>query len=523
MPASLLRLGAVLVVVAALVTGCTGSCGAGDGEHPETSQPAEPAPAGAGDGERPETSQPAESAPAGADPAHTTTPTELVAEHRALAREGEAFTNDQRQLYAKAYSSVGESLWRHGKRPEAEGYYREALRLWPDHAWATLRLADILAAQRRFKAAAEAYERAGQLDERLRYMVRTRRAKMARVVLAIADQRIGDGQMAGARQVLDFVLKYLGDAGADEARARIEQIKPLLRAQKLLAEAKEDIARFPKTEGFRKLRQVATDYPRTYFAQEANRLLEANGQKIVLHDTAGGYKLQPHWRRTSTAHFEVYYERQTGLTGSKRYAEQAYERIVNTFGMDDAEWKTRVSMYLFSDRESWREFLAMNPDRTEEWVGGWASPSTSEIYLYVTDRKARLYKRVLPHELTHVLHHRYVGGIKQPRWLKEGLAETQEQDGLKDARKAVGKRLKRGEVFGLRGLFGFADYPSDDVDLFYAQSATVVGFMIDEYGIDAFKEFMFAYASTQDTPEVIEAVYGISLDSFEEKWEKYVR
>jgi len=116
-----------------------------------------------------------------------------------------------------------------------------------------------------------------------------------------------------------------------------------------------------------------------------------------------------------------------------------------------------------------------------------------------------------------------VGGIGQPLWLMEGLAVSQEDGGIKEARNAIEDRVKNRAAFGLEKLFRLTYYPSESVHLFYAQSATVVGFMIDEYGLDAFKEFMFAFARTKDTAGVIESVYGISLDTFEEKWEKYVR
>jgi hypothetical protein len=323
--------------------------------------------------------------------------------------------------------------------------------------------------------------------------------------------------------VLEFVQAFLDDVGGDEARKRLTRLEPLLKAEAALNEARDDLQHFRKDKAYKKLREVATEYPRTYFGQEANRLLEENGQKIVLDQTATGFTLPPSWRRTVTEHFEIYYEKQTGLTGSKRSAEEAYARIVSDFGMDDAQWKTRVTMYLFSDRDSWHEFLAMNGDKAIEWAGGFALPEANEIYLFVTDRKSNLYDEVLPHELTHVLHYRYVGGIAQPLWLVEGLAVSQQKGGVKDACRAIDGLVKDGEAFSLHDLFNLTYYPPYALRVFYAQSATVVGFMIDEYGVEMLKQFLFAFSSTESTEEAIQEVFGISLDTFEEKWEKYLR
>ena len=495
MSGSFIRCLAVFLLIAVLAAGCTGSC--------KSDKPPE---------ER-RTSRRVD-----LDEQQT-----LIRQHRELVKSGEPLSEEQRELFADAYYKVGHDLFRRRKRAESEPYFGEALRLWPRHARAIVRLGDLHALRREFKAAAQAYERAGKLDVGLRATVAKRRARLVNFVLLIADQRIRDYQIAGARQVLEFVQEYLGDVGADEAGSRLEKLEPLLRIEQLLDEAQADIAGRRKTDGYKKLREVATSHSRTYFGQEANRLLEENGQKIVLRDTATGYKLPPHWRRTSIEHFEIYYEKRAALTGSKRYAEQAFSKIMEDFGMDDVQWKTRITMYLFSDRESWREFLAMNRDKTMEWAGGFALPWANEIYLYVTEKKKNLYKGVLPHELTHVLHHRYVGGVYQPLWLKEGLARWQEKGGVKEARDAIDRLVKRGKAFPLGRFLNLQFYPAGSISLFYAQSATVVGFIVDEYDLDALKEFMFAFKNTRNSVEVIDEVFGVTLDTFEKKWEKYVR
>lgn len=448
---------------------------------------------------------------------------EVAAQHDEQVAAGRQPTKDQRKRYADAYYTSGVALARRGRFAEAEEYFRQALRLWPAHGRAALRLGDIYSAHRQFRAAAEAYQRAGEVDASLRTTVKKRRISLCDYVLAIADQRLNDSSIAGTKEVLDFVQAYLNDVGGDEARERLARIGPLLEAEAALNAARQDLERSPKDAAYRRLREVATKYPRTFFGQEANRLLEENGQRIVLGATASGYALPPHWRRRSTDHFVIYYEKNSGLQGTMHYAEQSYERTVSDFGMDDADWKTRVTIYVFGDDKSWQDFLAMNSDRTIEWSAGFALPSANEIYLYVTDEKSNLYKGVLPHELTHVLHYRYVGGIFQPIWLTEGLAVSQEKGGVKESRRAVKDIVKSHDAFPLEALLRLNSYPSRSINLFYAQSATVVGFMLDEWGIDKLKEFMFAFARAHDTTQVIQSVYGVSLDTFEKKWESYVR
>ncbi|MBN1917128.1 MAG: tetratricopeptide repeat protein [Verrucomicrobia bacterium] len=448
---------------------------------------------------------------------------EVARQHEEQVASGQQPAEARRKQYAEAYYTSGVTLARRGRYSDAERYFLQTLRLLPNHGRAVLSLGDIYTARRQFKAAAEAYQRAGEFDHTLRHTTTKRRQSLCDTVLAIADQRLNDSWIAGTKEVLDFVQAYLNDVGGNEARTRLAKIAPLLEAENALNAALGDLVRFRKEKAYAKLREVAAKYPHSYFGQEANRLLEENGQKIVLGETATGYALPPHWRRKSTDHFVIYYEKNSGLTGTMRHAEQSYERMVSDFAMNDADWKTRVTIYVFGDDGSWRDFLSMNRGRTMEWAGGFAIPSANEIYLYVTDDKTDLYKGVLPHELAHVLHHRYVGGVNQPLWLKEGLAVSQEKGGVKESRRAVKDIVKANRAFPLEALFRLETYPSQAIGLFYAQSTTVVGFLLDEWGIDKFKQFMFAFARERDVKKVIQSVYGVSLDTFEKKWEKYVR
>jgi tetratricopeptide (TPR) repeat protein len=448
----------------------------------------------------------------------------LVEQHQALVKENKPISDEQRARFADAYYKVGVSVFRGGDWAKSEAYFREALRLRPEHARAIMRLGDLCAARSEFKAAAQAYERAAKLDATLAQTVRERRLRLLDRVLVIADQRLRDYEIAGAKQVLEFVEQYLNDVGGDQARRRLAELAPLLEAERLLAEAKRDVASGKKADGFRKLRQVATAYPRSYFEQEANRLLEENGQKFIVHDTATGFKIPPDWGRVVTEHFEIYYEKRRWLPATKRAAEEAFDKITTTFGMSDAEWRTRITAYIFEDEGAWDAFVAANEDKhIQEWAYAFAAPWGNEIYLHIQSDKGQMFDHTLPHELAHVVHYRYVGGIYQPIFLMEGIAVSMEDDGVRNARREIKRRVGNHTAFPLVKLFGLTDYPKRDVRLFYMESATVVGFLIDEYGLERFKEFMFAFRNTSSTAQAIEHVYGISLDTFEKKWEKYVR
>ncbi len=443
---------------------------------------------------------------------------ELVRQHRELVTSGKKPSAKQCELFGEAYYDVGRDLYRKGKRKEAGRYYCAALALCPNHGRAAIRLGDVYAAERRYKDAVEAFTRAETLDSRLEGAVKERREKLLEAVLQVADQRLKDCQVAGAKQALDFVERHLADACGDQLGERLKKIEPLLKAEALLNAAKDDFVWHRQADGYTKLRKVATEYPRTYFAQEANRLLEEHGQKVVLQGTATGYALRPHWRRKTTEHFVIYFEKSGVMARTARNAEKAYARIVETFGMADAGWQTRVTMYVFSDEEAWEEFLLENGKRPE-WAAGFAMPHLDEIYLHVTDKTKDLYVDLLPHELAHVLHYRYVGKIYQPRWLKEGIAQMMEKDAVDEARDVLKEYARMDKVYSLRELVSVREAY---VYLYYAESILLIDFIIKEYGLEKLKELMFAFEDTKSGEEAITKVFGISLDAFEKKWKKYL-
>lgn len=104
-----------------------------------------------------------------------------------------------------------------------------------------------------------------------------------------------------------------------------------------------------------------------------------------------------------------------------------------------------------------------------------------------------LLSEVLPHELTHLLFKEITAGLKTdariPLWLNEGIAVYEEKGRRYEA--PVKKALETGQIIPVAEVIAYVSYPEDlnKRAYFYAQSASLVDFLLNKYGGAKFLSF----------------------------------
>lgn len=226
----------------------------------------------------------------------------------------------------------------------------------------------------------------------------------------------------------------------------------------------------------------------------------------------------PSWRKVSSPHFIVMYTGDEAL--AKTVAERAesyYTAIATDLGYTRFKnfwlWDNRVKILIYPTAESFAE--ACN---APVWAAGRASAQRHEIASYRQSGEGFL-SDLLPHELSHLILSDFIGEPRVPLWLTEGFAQW-EQGGRKPP--AAGRLMPR--RFPLKDLTAMdirRDNDRDRVIIFYAQSASVVGFLINTYGGDAFGVFCRALRDGKDLAAALVAAYpndAPSLEILEKKW-----
>jgi tetratricopeptide (TPR) repeat protein len=156
------------------------------------------------------------------------------------------------------------------------------------------------------------------------------------------------------------------------------------------------------------------------------------------------------------------------------------------------------------------------------------------IAMYMLDKDGKLdrdaLEGTLPHEIVHMVIHEWFGGVDIPRWIDEGLARRMEQsrNHYEEAAK-VGRDAAAGEYYRFRDLFAQKEYPQrgDRTWRFYEQSATIVLFLLEQFGPDAAVAFFEVLKSGGNHDEATAAALGIpeegAVEEFERRWAEWAR
>ena len=126
---------------------------------------------------------------------------------------------------------------------------------------------------------------------------------------------------------------------------------------------------------------------------------------------------------------------------------------------------------------------------------------------------------VVRHELAHILTKvAGEGGIGSlPSWLDEGVATITEGDWRVRRQPSLDEAIRSDSVLALRGMRAAPNEPGL-VDLFYAQSAATVQFLINEHGEAKIAELFAVFKRGATTEDALIEVYGFGRDELEDAW-----
>jgi len=156
----------------------------------------------------------------------------------------------------------------------------------------------------------------------------------------------------------------------------------------------------------------------------------------------------------------------------------------------------------------------------QEWTGGVAFTAFSTIAIGIPPSELDWGKRALVHELTHLVVHQATFSPygRLPLWLDEGLAMYNEGELDPVFHSYLQEAILEDKLISVRSLCSPFSAETEKARLSYAQSYSLVEYLLDNYGQDKMLELLTILKQGSTYDEALTEVYGFDIDGLDARW-----
>ena len=250
-------------------------------------------------------------------------------------------------------------------------------------------------------------------------------------------------------------------------------------------------------------------------------LTDADGSRLQTEAIRINYDDNQHdWKSLAQGDITLYwYNGDQAFAGELMGTTQA--ALVRLQEDTGAHLTQAIDLYIYASAEDLRASMIYS----SEWTGGVAFTRYNTISIGIASYNLAWGKRAIIHELAHLVTHQMTfntyGDI--PTWLNEGLSMYAEGE-LESVYQAVLTiAIAQDSLISVRGLsspfsaFTALSYQS------YAQSYSLVSFLISEYGQDSMSRLLGTFKQGASNDGAFLSVYGFDLDGLNSLWRDYVK
>jgi len=157
---------------------------------------------------------------------------------------------------------------------------------------------------------------------------------------------------------------------------------------------------------------------------------------------------------------------------------------------------------------------------SQEWTGGVAFVDFGIIAISISPSQLEWGKRALVHELTHLVVHQATFSPygQLPLWLDEGLATYSEGELDPDLRSSLNRAISEGTLISVRTLCSPFSAYTDKARLSYAESYSLVKYLLDNYGQDKMLDLLTTLKQGSTYDEALTEIYGFDIDGLDAGW-----
>jgi hypothetical protein len=249
-------------------------------------------------------------------------------------------------------------------------------------------------------------------------------------------------------------------------------------------------------------------------------VIDANGNKAQTPPTEVGFDDNRYlWQDSTEGKVTIYWYEGKQSFGEELMSttQQALEQLHEDTG---AYLSEPVRIYIYANTGDLQGAMIY----PQEWTGGVAFTEYGTIAIGISTNNLTWGKSAIAHELTHLVVHQMTLNpyIDLPVWLDEGLAMYSEGPLSSGFVSSLDMAIKQNSLISVRSLSSpFSAFP-DKSYLSYAQSYSLVEYLITSYGHDRMLELLNIFSQGSSYDDALEKVYGFNMDGLDAQWRDYI-
>ncbi|GAI38345.1 unnamed protein product, partial [marine sediment metagenome] len=212
-------------------------------------------------------------------------------------------------------------------------------------------------------------------------------------------------------------------------------------------------------------------------------------------------------------------------SGDSSFAQELMDAALDTLDKlardTGAHLEQPVRIYVYANSHDLRGAMVY----PQEWTGGIAFTEYGIVALGVDVDSLIWGKRSLAHELAHLVTYQMTfnpyGDL--PAWLNEGLSMYAEGDLRDDLHSALNQAISADNLISVRSLSGSFPAKTEEAALYYAQSYSLVDFLIHNYGKDRMLQLLSVFKEGSSYDDALLEVYGFDMDGLDDLWRQSLR
>lgn len=196
-------------------------------------------------------------------------------------------------------------------------------------------------------------------------------------------------------------------------------------------------------------------------------------------------------------------------------AKNALARLAKDTG---ATLEKPVRLYIYASPQDMKGSM-INP---QEWTGGVNYSRYSIIVIGIAPNNLTWGTGAMAHELTHQIISQVTGNpyAGLPTWLDEGLAVNNEVPPAQDYQGIVTQAVAANALITVRSLASPFSANGNQAYLSYAESYSIVKFLIDKYHQPKMLELLKTFREGATYDGALKKVYGFDMDGLNSMWQQ---